>query len=200
LEKPNENFDKKRKIIHDYNSTSSFYDKRYNQIQKEKYEIILNNFNFHEGLILDAGCGTGLLLEYILSLYEQKDENNYRYVGIDISWDMLKAFDSKLRKLANKINVNLILSDIENLPLRNNIFHSIFSITTIQNLSNIKLGMKSLIRVGKDRAELNLSILKKKLNLREFIGKLIMPYIINPKIISNNRIEDIIIQGRLLKH
>lgn len=200
MEKPNENFDKKRKIIHDYNSTSSFYDKRYNQIQKEKYEIILNNFTFHERLILDAGCGTGLLLEYILSLYEQKDENDYRYVGIDISWDMLKAFDSKLRKLTNKINVNLILSDIENLPLRNNVFHSIFSITTIQNLSNKKLGMKSLIRVGKDRAELNLSILKKKLNLREFIEKLIKPNIINPKIISNNRIEDIIIRGRLLKH
>jgi len=199
LEKPSENFDKKRKIRNDYNLTSSFYDKRYNQIQKEKFEILLKSFDIHERLILDAGCGTGLLLEYLLNLFEQKDGFFYQYVGIDISWEMLKAFDSKLRKLAKRINVNLILSDIENLPLRSNVFHSIFSITTIQNLSNIKLGLKSIIRVGKNEAELNISILKKKLNLREFIEDLIKPNIINPKIISNDKIEDILIQGRLLK-
>jgi len=195
----NRNFDKKRKIINEYNSSSFYYDKRYYQIQKEKFKIILKKPNFESKRILDAGCGTGLLLEHMLSLFNQNDKINYSYVGIDISFNMLHEFYFKIKNLNNKRDINLVLSDIEYLPFRENFFNLIYSITSFQNLSNIKLGFENLLRVSASRAKLNLSILKKKFDLEEFLT-FIKPSLQDLEIIAKGEIEDIIIQGKIIKH
>jgi demethylmenaquinone methyltransferase/2-methoxy-6-polyprenyl-1,4-benzoquinol methylase len=194
----NEESDKKKIIIEKYNSTSSFYDDRYRKIQNEKFELHFKNTNFNCKTLLDAGCGTGLLFEYISSLNGNNSGRTLRYCGIDISWKMLKHFYNKIKKIKNKINTNLILGDIENLPFREDKFNLIFSITSLQNLQDLKKGLKEIIRVGKENTTLKLSILRKQLNLEELITYL-NSRIINLKTENLNEVEDVIIHGSLIK-
>ena len=121
-----------------------------------------------------------------------------RYIGIDISWKMLKHFYNKTKKIKNKVNTTLILGDIENLPFREDKFNLIFSITSLQNLHDLKKGLKEIIRVGKENTTLKLSILRKQLNLEELITYL-NSRIINLKTENLNEVEDIIIHGSLIK-
>ena len=195
----NEESDKKKIIIEKYNSTSSFYDDRYRKIQNEKFELHFKNTNFNSKTLLDAGCGTGLLFEYISSLNDNNLGRTLRYIGTDISWKMLKHFYNKTKKIKNKINSNLILGDIENLPFREDKFNLIFSITTLQNLHDLKKGLKEIIGVGKENAALKLSILRKQLKLEEVIAYL-NSRMINLKIEIVEDVEDVFIQGNLNKN
>ncbi|MFX0041795.1 MAG: class I SAM-dependent methyltransferase [Candidatus Hodarchaeota archaeon] len=189
---------KKRKIINNYNKTASFYDNRYRKIQEQKYETILNNYHSNAKLILDAGCGTGLFTDFIITLIKRKGFTPFIYVGTDISLGMLDMFKMRLQGLKMKKVFNLILSDLENLPFRENIFQSIFSLTSFQNLPNIDKGVRNLYRVGKNNADLNISILKKKNNLIELI-ELLRPLVKNLKTTNKENLEDIIIQCMLFK-
>lgn len=191
------NSDKKKEIISKYNSTSIFYDKRYRKIQEEKYSIILSDFLQEKNkIILDAGCGSGLLFEFIVKKFKV---TQIKYIGIEISLNMLKKFAEKCRYLDNNLSVNLILSDIEHLPFRDNRIDSIFSITSLQNLPNIYKGITEIIRVGEHMANLEFSILKKNLDLDSLISFL-NSKLINLKIKNIESIEDIIIQGKLIKN
>lgn len=187
---------KKKKIIEDYNSTSSFYDKRYEKIQMQKFDLILKDFNYEYKTMIDAGCGTGLLFEYIL--FEKEQNKTLSYIGTDISWMMLKEFQKKLEKLQINVNLNLILSDLEYMPLRSNIFNSIVSFTSLQNLGNLKVGVNELMRIAKNGAQFKISILKKNLNPKKFI-KIVKSYIKDLEVKSIENMEDYLIQGTVLK-
>ena len=199
LEEHSKNHDKKNRIIDKYNSSSFFYDKRYRAIQEEKYEIVLNNYIGNEKLILDMGCGTGLLFEHIIKLILEREVIRINYVALDISWNMLLEFKSKIFNLKKRrFSPNLILADIECLPFRENIFFSIFSLTSFQNLPHIHKGLHELFRVSKNKAEFKFSILKKNLEL-ELLLEILRPNIKDLKVIKEENLEDIIVQGRLLK-
>ena len=194
----NEESDKKKIIIEKYNSTSGFYDDRYKKIQNEKYALQFKNTNFKHKTLLDAGCGTGLLFEYYLNLEFHKLHRDIKYIGLDISWKMLKNFIDKINKFNYNGNSSLILGDIENLPFREGAFNLIFSITSLQNLQFLKEGLKELIRVGKNNAPLKLSILKKQLKLEDLITYLNFHMIdLNTDVLED--LEDVIIQGNLKK-
>ena len=199
MKKLNNSFDKKEKIISEYNKTSHFYDYRYGEIQREKYELILPYFDLHNNIILDAGCGTGLIVEYFMELLRMKDNINYNYVGVDISWNMLKIFQLKLKTMNLRKNYNLILSDIENLPFRKDIFDLIFSYTSLQNLPNIENGIKCLCNVGKNYAKISLSILRKTIEIDNIL-KLLKQWIKITKKIDEEKVEDIIISGEIFKN
>ncbi len=194
----NEESDKKKIIIEKYNSTSSFYDDRYRKIQNKKYALQLKNTDFKHKTLLDAGCGTGLLFEFISKLSNDISHRDLRYIGLDISWKMLKNFINKINKLNYNGNSNLILGDIENLPFREGAFNLIFSITSLQNLKFLKEGLKELIRVGKKNTTLKVSILKKQLKLEEVITFLNSHTInLNTDILED--LEDVTIQGNIKK-
>jgi len=195
----NKDLDKKKNIIEKYNSTSSFYDNRYSKIQKEKYRILFRNCNLNYKTILDAGCGTGLLIEYVHDLSIDKIKKKVKYIGIDISWKMLMNFSNKTKKIKDIEDINLILGDIENLPLRHDSFNVLFSITSLQNLPVIKKGLGELIRVGQKDSLLKLSILQKQLKLDDLITYL-RAHTIDLKTEFLENIEDVIIQGSLIKH
>jgi len=194
----NEDSDKKKIIIEKYNSTSSFYDDRYRNIQNEKFELHFKTTDVNCKTLLDAGCGTGLLFEYISRLNDNSLGRTLRYVGIDISGKMLNHFSNKTKKIRNKINTNLILGDIENLPLRKDKFNLIFSITSLQNLHDLKKGLKEIIRVGKENAGLKLSILRKQLKLEE-VNTFLNSYTFNLRTENLEELEDVIIHGSLSK-
>ncbi len=96
-----------------YNSTAPIYNTRYREIQETKYETMID-FPVG-GRVLDIGCGTGLLYEFL---------DHEHYVGIDFSFKMLKK-----GQFSNKI-----LADCDALPFQNEIFDYAFSFTVLQNL------------------------------------------------------------------
>ncbi len=187
---------KKKRIIEKYNSTAYFYDKRYATIQEMKYEIVLKDYNLNGKIILDMGCGTGLLFEYLINSLIYHRIIRYIYIGIDISWSMLLEFKSKVSQIGLS-NPVLILADIENLPFRDKTFNSIFSLTSFQNLPYIKEGIRESFRVCQKNGEIKLSILKKKLDLTTLIN-LLKSKIKNSEIINIENLEDYIIIGKKL--
>lgn len=195
-----ENRDKKRDIIHRYDSSSHFYDDRYRRLQQEKYKIVLEDFAFKEKKILDAGCGTGLLFDFIILHIVRENSMKYIYVGIDISIEMLKNFELKLNTRSKSVRrrITLLLADLENLPIRNEVFDSVFSLTSFQNLPDIAVGINECLRVVKNMADLKISILKKKLCIDELLF-LLKPKISDLEIINKENIEDLIVQGKVLK-
>jgi ubiquinone/menaquinone biosynthesis C-methylase UbiE len=199
LEEKSKIYNKKKKIIEKYNSSSNFYDKRYKAIQEEKYEIALDNYKDNSNHLLDLGCGTGLLFEYFIKSKLEKKIMKNNYIGVDISWNMLLKFKSKRSKSEyTEYSPNLILADIEYLPFRNNIFNSIFSFTSFQNLPDAKIGIKELLTVSKNNAYFKFSILKKKLELDSLLG-ILKANLKEVSIVQNQNLEDIIIQGRIYK-
>ncbi|MFX0022376.1 MAG: class I SAM-dependent methyltransferase [Candidatus Hermodarchaeota archaeon] len=198
MEENSKNHNKKKKIIKDYNKTAHFYDKRYNRIQQEKYEILTKNYRINGKQILDLGCGTGLLFEYLTKGLTHKKDITFNYVGVDISWKMLIEFKSKLINYSN-FPVHVILSDIDFLPLRNSLFLSIFALTSLQNLPHINDVFSELIRVSKNNSELKLSILKKKLDI-ESLQSLFKNQIKDLTITNKENLEDIMIDGKISKN
>jgi len=194
----NEDSEKKKYIIAKYDSTSSFYDDRYKNIQNSKFQLLLRDFKFDNKILLDAGCGTGLLFEFFLRSNQQIYDEKLKYVGLDISWKMLKQFLHKITKVSSIIRANLILGDIENLPFREEKIHQIFAVTSFQNLFDIEKGLRELIRVGRQGTSLNLSILGKNLNL-DSIYLYLKSETTDLNLIRLEKVEDIIIQGNLLK-
>jgi ubiquinone/menaquinone biosynthesis C-methylase UbiE len=111
---------------------------------------------------------------------------------------MLLQFKLKLCKLKNKTKILLILADIENLPFRDNSFNLVFSLTSFQNLPNILNGIQESLRVGSNKSDFKFSILRKKLDLNPLL-ELLTPFVEDLQVINKDYIEDIIIQGTVIK-
>jgi len=88
---------------------------------------------------------------------------------------------------------------MEYLPFRDNTFSSILSLTSFQNLPTIEKGVKEMFRVSKNNTDLKFSILKKKLEL-ELLLEVLKSNIKDPIIIIRNNLEDVIIQGEIIKN
>ena len=116
----------------------------------------------------------------------------------DISWKMLLELKSKALKFKRVKDINLLLSDAENLPFRENMFNSIFSITLFQNLPHIKKGIQELLRVSTQNCDIKFSILRKKIKLQNLL-ELLEPILKDLEIIDKEQVEDIIIQGTINK-
>jgi ubiquinone/menaquinone biosynthesis C-methylase UbiE len=140
----------KRKVQADYDRTADFYDKRYQSIQWEKYSLMLDSPL--EGCILDLGCGTGLLSEYLSS----------RMVGIDISFNMLEK--ARMRE-------QVIQADMDFLPFRNAVFDAVVSFTSLQNLPDVNPALKEVRRVLKPGAPFIVTLLNKGSSLKKEIEK-----------------------------
>ncbi len=73
-------------------------------------------------IIVDLGCGSGFSSEILV-------ENGHRVIGIDILIDMLSKAKTKKKISENKKNLELILADINHLPLRKASINHIISIS-----------------------------------------------------------------------
>jgi ubiquinone/menaquinone biosynthesis C-methylase UbiE len=111
------------------------YELRYREEQTRKYDaaILLARPKGDE-LLLDDGCGTGMLLQRLDS----------SVVGLDLSPGMLKTAKENLKE-----NHHLILADAEQLPLKDSVFHNVYAITLIQNTPNKVKTITEIKRVSR---------------------------------------------------
>jgi len=143
---------KKAKLRRMYDVTSAFYDDLYEGEQVRKFEVVSHLLKFSPpigGVILDAGCGTGLITERL------RGKGRF-IVGVDFSEGMLRKAKGRLKAH----DVDLVLGDVESLPFRSRSFDSILCLTVLQNCDPLR-AINSLLRVLKEEGLLVLSYLKR---------------------------------------
>jgi len=142
-----------------YDTVEPFYDVQYAEEQSEKYKAASQVLVGWDGeMILDVGCGTGLLFPKIAG-------HNASIVGVDFSRKMLKRAVERFRHLKN---VHFICGDIDFLPLRENSFDKVFSFTLLQNVPTPRITLKEVARVAKGNSTLVITGQKKSFTKDEF--------------------------------
>lgn len=127
-------------VVKLYDENAMKYEAFYGDEQRPKFDLALEIAE-PKPPILDAGCGTGLLLPRLGQLA----------VGLDISLRMLKvAVDKGVRN-------PLVLADVETLPFRENSFSTIYSITVIQLSEHPSRTLKEMSKVLKRGGKLVVS-------------------------------------------
>lgn len=150
---------KKRRTMRHYDHSAKVYDALYSQEQDAKIRAALNNLLLRKCcLVLDAGCGTGLLFPYIA-------ETAKLIVGIDISTGILREAKKKINQYSN---ISLLRADADYAPFTDHIFDAIFAITVLQNVPNQRQTLFEMKRVGKNGALMVATGLKKILSRDEF--------------------------------
>ncbi len=106
-------------------------------------------------LILDLGCGSGFSSEILI-------ENGFRVIGIDILDDMLSKAREKKNNFKDYKALELILADINYLPIKPN---SVDHILSISSYNFITYGMENIgekVKLIYDTAKYLHKILKEK--------------------------------------
>jgi ubiquinone/menaquinone biosynthesis C-methylase UbiE len=161
----------KRSAIRHYDQTAETYDQQYMEEQDLKIAIALEALPQpidKNAVILDAGCGTGLLFPNIARKTKQT-------VGIDTSIKSLKKAKAKTKTYHNTA---LIKADADFLPFKAEIFTHIFAFTLVQNTPNPKSTIEEMQRVTQRDATLVITGLKKHFTRTAFV-----------KLLENARLE-----------
>lgn len=125
------------------------YDDRYRLEQAAKYDEILRHVEPSvEDIVLDDGCGTGLLMERLRS----------HAVGLDLSHGLLSTARARLVKGRPAF---LIQADASMLPFRERVFDKAFAVTLIQNTPHPEHVLRELKRVSRPGSVVAVTALKK---------------------------------------
>jgi ubiquinone/menaquinone biosynthesis C-methylase UbiE len=146
----------KRDTMQHYNVVAKSYDELYANEQKAKIETALKKVGVsNNSLILDSGCGTGLLFEYVA-------DKAKIVMGLDISRELLKEAKKRAKSFGN---VHLILADADYTPFKDGVFSHVFAVTLLQNMPNPEKTLAELTRVAGKNAFLIVTGLKKRFSL-----------------------------------
>jgi ubiquinone/menaquinone biosynthesis C-methylase UbiE len=152
------------------------YDMRYTEEQRLKYESMLAEVRIRpDDIVLDNGCGTGLLFEYVKAYI----------VGLDVSVKLLSK-----AKERDKDVVHLVNGDSENLPFRPRVFNSVMSFTVLQNASSPELMLREMDSARRGDGVLMVSTLKKALSKQEFIEIFIKSNLKIKKVVDTENTND----------
>jgi ubiquinone/menaquinone biosynthesis C-methylase UbiE len=153
----------KRDNMQHYDITAKGYDMQYAEEQRLKIETALKSVKFNKNsLILDCGCGTGLLFEYVAEKAEM-------VVGVDLSRGILAEAKRRAKAFGN---ISLVLADADYPPFRDSAFSHVFAVTLLQNMPNPERTLAEICRVAGDDAYIVVTGLKKKFSLNYFEGLL----------------------------
>jgi ubiquinone/menaquinone biosynthesis C-methylase UbiE len=153
----------KRSVKRRYDLTAGMYNRRYAEEQEAKYKVTLAKLK-PTGLVLDIGCGTGLLFNHIFS-------ENASMVGVDVSKKLLLRAREKAKE---QQNVHIVQSDADYLPFIDSVFNTSFAFTVLQNMPKPSETLKEIYRVMQQEAFVVITGLKKVFsteNLRTLLGE-----------------------------
>ncbi len=137
-----------------YDATAGGYDELYREEQRSKYAAALRG-TYHLLLggpqltVLDDGCGTALLLEYLCEILACERAPLSYYVCLDISRGMLEVSRGRIQDLGLGHVADLVEADAENLPLRTASVHVVFAFTVFDLLEDPGRGAGEALRVAK---------------------------------------------------
>ena len=124
-----------------YDVPAEGYRELYGEEQLEKYDLIFRNSMIDledVELVLDVGCGIGLLREYLREL-----GFDGLYVGLDILEDRIM----EARKNRDH-GSDLVLADAHHLPFRDRVF-DLVALITVAHLLRIESSLRELERVSR---------------------------------------------------
>jgi ubiquinone/menaquinone biosynthesis C-methylase UbiE len=125
----------------------AFYDERIRLRQQETwrpyeaYPVFLDHLQVESGRkLLDVGCGTGFLL---------KAAETWGLItyGVDISTEAVKIAKKASPKSAIQVG------DAENLCFRDNFFHYVICLGSLEHFLNMNKAVREMVRVAKDEAK-----------------------------------------------
>lgn len=152
-------WNEKRKVMRRYDSSALVYDLQYTEEQEAKIKVALDELKLEKGsLILDVGCGTGLLFPYIA-------EDTALLVGLDFSSNILRQAKKRVKQHSN---IFLLRADAEFLPFLDKTFNLVFAITLLQNMPDPLRGLHEIRRVAQRQATVIVTGLKKEFSREEF--------------------------------
>lgn len=147
-----EGWHKKLDVMRRYDATAHMYDKRYAEEQKLKIEAALNYVDVGKAdLVLDVGCGTGVLFDYVASEAAMT-------VGLDISEKTLQVARERAKQ---NDHVHLVWGDADNMPFKSQIFDKVFAMTILQNTPSATNTLGEIDRVAKEEALVIITGMKK---------------------------------------
>lgn len=150
-------WNEKCKVKKCYDLTSNMYNMRYSNEQKIKYKRALLKVKVsRDNIILDVGCGSGLLFDYLVSKVKS-------IIGIELSSELLRKAKEK-----NKANIHLIQADADKLPLKNNNMDLVFAFTMLQNMPSPSKTIQEIILATKINGQIIITGLKKFFSLKKF--------------------------------
>jgi ubiquinone/menaquinone biosynthesis C-methylase UbiE len=156
-------WDQKRRVMRRYDVTAPSYDMRYGEEQEAKYKKALEHVNVVSGsVILDAGCGTGLLFNHVVAEAQS-------VVGMDISRGLLLMAKEHARKFRN---VHLVRADADQMPFKDACFSVIFAFTVLQNMPKPLETLEAIRQAAKPDALIVVTGLKKSFSIETFTGLL----------------------------
>ncbi|MFQ6064141.1 MAG: class I SAM-dependent methyltransferase [Candidatus Bathyarchaeia archaeon] len=154
---------RKLEVMLHYNQTAVSYDAQYAEEQNAKIRAALSDAHLREdGLVLDMGCGTGLLFPNIA-------DKARLLVGLDISPNLLRQAQKHAKQYPN---IALVQADADHTPFKNQTFHTLFAITLLQNMPEPTATLEEMKRITKPEAVIILTSLKKKFT-REAITEIL---------------------------
>jgi ubiquinone/menaquinone biosynthesis C-methylase UbiE len=137
------------------------YDARYAEEQSAKINAALKTAKVVcDAVVLDAGCGTGLLFEHIANRAGW-------IVGLDFSRRTLQKAKARAKDCSN---VDLILADADQAPFRDCLFDNVFAFTLLQNVPNPAKTLAELDRMAKNGAVVVVTGMKKAFSSTRFRG------------------------------
>lgn len=143
---------KKRRVMRRYDQSASVYDVQYAEEQGAKIQAALADLELKDGsLILDVGCGTGLLFSHVT-------ESASLLVGLDFS-GLLRHANDRAKQFSN---VALLRADADFLPFPDKAFNVIFAVTLLQNLPSPLDALCEIARVAQREATIIVTGLKKE--------------------------------------
>jgi ubiquinone/menaquinone biosynthesis C-methylase UbiE len=90
-------------------------------------------------IILDAGCGSGI--------YSMMVSNaGWKVISADYSLNMIKVTREKHAKTKNNSDLNLIVSDLNALPIKDNAINYVICFGVLQHLYDAELAIKEFAR------------------------------------------------------
>jgi len=153
----------KRRVMRRYDRSASVYDIQYAEEQEAKIKAALNELGLKKGgLVLDVGCGTGLLFPHVA-------EDTNLLVGLDFSRNILKQAKKRSQRYPS---VALLRADADFLPFQNQTFNAVFAVTLLQNMPNPLQTLNEIRRVAESQAVIVLTGLKKEFSKDEFMNML----------------------------